>query len=72
MNRAVENFLSFCIEITAERLRKSEEETAKLLKEYGAEDFIQEVYEVEHALPHEIIIEDIMQIMRNNGWKGLS
>ena len=42
-------------------------EAFRYLSQYGALDFLEEFYEVEHTLPQQDVLEDMSAICRQNG-----
>ena len=61
------NYAVICVSEFARRYNLKMKEAFQFLFQYKAIEFLKENYEIEHALPMDDAIEDMMIICRENG-----
>ena len=69
-NRIID-YIVACVNDFADRHKLSYKAALKYLTQYGALDFLEEQYEVEHTLPFDEVLEDMAAICANNGGYAL-
>ena len=63
-------FLSFCINLYAERKSILEKQAFFILKEYGVLEFLENNYEMEHCLSESYIFDDMASIIEGKASIG--
>ncbi len=70
MEKKINDFVIFCLEIYKREYVLSGEETYKIFEKYGVLKYLQEGYEVLHTQGKEWIVNDIKEFLKIRGYNG--
>lgn len=68
MEKKINDFVIFCIEMYKEEHELSGEETYKIFEKYGVLKYLQEGYEILHTQGKEWLVNDIKEFLQIRGY----